>query len=512
MSTALLVLVGLLSTPLSQAGTFFVNNTSGCTLALAIQSANLDSNISPCAEIGPDSPPHIIEITSDIVLSENTGGFSADSYGVVLTEITINGRGNTISRTEDSPDDFRFFEILDGFNFGVLNGHLILNNITLTGGKTTTTGPTIGGGAIFVNDDAELTMNNVTLSNNRSEAMSGSVLGYGGAINIEGRATITNSEIVNNYARRGGGISSFHLVGSSLTNSNDVEIFSSTISDNMATVEGGGIYAEGGDLIIDGVTLANNEVSVSGDLRGNGGGVYVEEGEFFRLRKSTISGNSASSGGGVEFAADTAEIQANTIVYNTAEDSCGGLCGGTGSVQLVHNIISGNRASFREEVTFLSPSSTTVNITGPNLIGDRGISTIQAYNNDPRFDNANIILATQNGNGFSSHFPIALDHLVAPLADNGCVLPIRPAGNTSAASCVQTHALVEGNPAIDAADDTVLYFNFDQRGVAKPAQNTNLSDLGSHEGFVDPPPDSLCVSIPVQNSITQSNPVVSFCL
>jgi len=77
---------------------------------------------------------------------------------------------------------------------------------------------------------------------------------------------------------------------------------------------------------------------------------------------------------------------------------------------------------------------------------------------------------------------------------------------------VQTHALVEGNPAIDAADDTVLYFNFDQRGVAKPAQNTNLSDLGSHEGFVDPPPDSLCVSIPVQNSITQSNPVVSFCL
>jgi uncharacterized repeat protein (TIGR01451 family) len=157
------------------------------------------------------------------------------------------------------------------------------------------------------------------------------------------------------------------------------------------------------------------------------------------ITNSTFSNNSAGSsfGGGILTWGNTT-LTNNTIYDNSATTSSGGGGGGIyipfGTTTIKNTIIANNTGSDCRKFG-------TLNVAGVNLDSD---STCTGF--------------TLHGNP-----------LVDSLANNG--------GPT------ETHALLSGSPAIDAADDTICAAspvnNLDQRGITRP-QGTQC-DIGAYE-------------------------------
>jgi len=188
----------------------------------------------------------------------------------------------------------------------------------------------VNGGAIVEISELKLEDGNGTAD--------GSGANEGGAIDNNGNLTLRNMWITDNTAQYGGAIDSFS--GFAV-----LTVINSTISNNMATFNGGGIENNG--------TL--------------------------NVTNSTISGNMATSnGGGIEAAGGTVTITNSTITGNHADLQVGGNQGGGigqfgGSVTLNNTIVAGN---VRGLVTTPTPNDIHVNsgsLTGSNnLIGDAG--------------------------------------------------------------------------------------------------------------------------------------------
>lgn len=105
----------------------------------------------------------------------------------------------------------------------------------------------------------------------------------------------------------------------------DVTLDGVTVTDNKATAfldnkfgTGGGIEAQGGSLTVKGSTISNNEA------RGNGGGIYSAEGNVLDVSGSTIQGNKGYNGGGIQLSASTATFTKTDILNNETTDSLGG--------------------------------------------------------------------------------------------------------------------------------------------------------------------------------------------
>ena len=105
----------------------------------------------------------------------------------------------------------------------------------------------------------------------------------------------------------------------------DVTLDGVTVTDNKATAfldnkfgTGGGIEAQGGSLTVKGSTISNNEA------RGNGGGIYSAEGNVLDVSGSTIKGNKGYNGGGIQLSASTATFTKTDILNNETTDSLGG--------------------------------------------------------------------------------------------------------------------------------------------------------------------------------------------
>jgi hypothetical protein len=149
--------------------------------------------------------------------------------------------------------------------------------------------------------------------------------GGGGAILIQGTSTITNSTIRDNTciptgSGSGGGL--WVQLGSTST----ATITGSTFSGNRvnnSTASGGGIFEQGGNVILVNCTI-------NGNRAGSGGGLAVVNGTMTgSITNSTITNNSAffalATGGGVSIANGSVVTMANTIVAGNILEA-----GGTG--------------------------------------------------------------------------------------------------------------------------------------------------------------------------------------
>lgn len=119
---------------------------------------------------------------------------------------------------------------------------------------------------------ADVTFRNLTIQN-------GNIGGNGGGIlNNSNAATVTleNATVTGNTAGTGGGIHS---------QNGNVNLINSTISGNVATGSGGGIYASGGTITNS--TITNNTAGAEGF--GNGGGIYSAA--SIAIQNSIIAGN-----------------------------------------------------------------------------------------------------------------------------------------------------------------------------------------------------------------------------
>ncbi|MCY2987439.1 MAG: S8 family serine peptidase, partial [Planctomycetota bacterium] len=261
----------------------------------------------------------------------------------------------------------------------------------------------------------------------------------GGGILSRGTLDVRSSVVSGNDAARGGGIAVM---------SGATSIIETTVSLNQANWDGGGLLVGGeAQLAVERSTVARNAAN-------DGGGFVVEPGGSLSMVNSTISTNGVwemSSGGGSSFRGSGATIQGDAVLTNvtiTQNFRYGGM-------EFAYGLLgSGN--------TCLRNSIVVGNLTGQDIYGGA------------RSLGYNLV-----GTGDTSQFheagdqtdPHAADYL-GPLQDNG--------GPT------ETHALLDGSRAIDAADPAIFPAT-DQRGFPRPQDSAGnglaVPDKGALERY-----------------------------
>ena len=338
--------------PAANAASIDVDGTN-CTLIQAIQSANSDTSIGGCTAGSGDD---VLNLQTNLSYSTVYSDYSA--LPAISTPITINGNGNTVSRS--GGDQLRLFNVTDStatFNnltisngdvdddggaISISNSTVTLNNSTLSNNSATY----YGGAIDCVGLSSTLTLNSVTLSNNLADYS-------GGGIYSNGCSTqINNSNLSNNIAPIGGGV---YLTTTSLTVNNstvssniasagrgggvyasimldNVQISASTVSGNSASNEGGGIFVDYADLTITDSTISNNENNLSAGGASlqtyGGGGVLVRGDQTYTLSilNSTLSGNTSGHIGGAVVADGIGDVAVTqSTITGSKSDSDGAL-------------------------------------------------------------------------------------------------------------------------------------------------------------------------------------------
>ena len=165
----------------------------------------------------------------------------------------------------------------------------------------------------------------------------------GGGLRIEEGSTAVlgrNTVITGNTAKSGGGV---------YTKGGKVTINKSTITENKATGNGGGICAEDNSTVtvVGGEISSNTSAGVEQTASG-GGGLYTNN-STVTLDKVTITGNKAitdsrNDGGGILAAGSNLTITGSTITENTAPDCGGGLFLSHTNANITDSTIENNQA------------------------------------------------------------------------------------------------------------------------------------------------------------------------
>jgi hypothetical protein len=330
------------------------------------------------------------------------------------------------------------------------SGGGIENKALLTLSKSTVSGNSASFGGGIDNDDARLVATNSVIAGNTGSG----IVNRGGSLKLT-RSTIRDNVGIGISEDRNGGSTldrvriTSNTGGGYALSQGATTISHSTIAGNSGSFGAGIGNFVGGHLTVSKSTIRDNTAS------GDGGGIYNHDDPAGRVRtgvllvNSTVIGNSAESGGGIMSDANGGAfvtVDNSTIVSNTARVRGGGVAGFAfefGGAGLTNSIVARNAAP-----------------TGPDVFGEVGASfTLIGDGSDADITNT-------DGNKVGNVSPIvgAIDPRLGPLADNG--------GPT------RTLALLAGSPAIDAASADRCPGK-DQRDVARP--RGTACDMGSVE-------------------------------
>ena len=177
-------------------------------------------------------------------------------------------------------------------------GELKMAGTRLKGNKATGG----SGGAIFISKDGSASLFKSTLARNESGT------GGGLAIDAGGRAEVNRSTISGNKTSdfaSGGGIGLFAPLGGPTAT---LEIENSTVANNSAGLDGGGIGSQDAfgmgshaTVELDHVTVARNKAfCCTGDVEngthgGSGGGIYAEWDDSFSLHNTVVALNTVAT-------------------------------------------------------------------------------------------------------------------------------------------------------------------------------------------------------------------------
>lgn len=334
-------------------------------------------------------------------------------------------------------------------------------------------------------------LNNVTFNGN-----TGSNSGAGFSISgTGGNVTLTNCNVTNNILTSaainnfGGGIS---LIGNSTLTANTSNISNNqSVTTNVAfSGFAGGIYNQGGTLVLNSSNVNSNIATFHGGIRALASGTNATT----TLNSSTVNGNTAGEGGGVVNIPNTAltsttNINNSTISGNSVTGVGGGIeqfgTAGTGVVNINNSTIAGNTANSDNtgaadhgggifsnfgtvnfKNTILADNAVGTGSTGPDC---SGTMTSADYN---LIENATgCVIAGVTTNNLSG------DPALAALAFNG--------------GFTRTQALNSGSIAINAGDPTncqtiaAVAVTNDERGLPR-SQGGARCDMGAFErgGFI----------------------------
>lgn len=333
-------------------------------------------------------------------------------------------------------------------------------------GVTIRNGTTIGqsGGGVAV--DGTLLLTNSTIRNNTTNRYGGGVYGSPGSdIVIDNCLFEQNSSNAgNSYAARGGGVFSrdgdLSVMGSILTDNRASMYVKATCSFPIGRGGGGLGFRSNGTLLIANSTISNNRASC------DGGGLTILPGsttatpEPATIINTTISGNMAAYGAGMvatrfdfQNVTMTANLAASSYYgYNYSYSGHGGGINAYGDAadHVVHNsILAGNESLSSGSSTIPADLRGSFLSAGYNLIGTEGLAS----------GFVNGVMGDQVGTDLNP-----IDPELGELRNNG--------GPT------HTHAPRVGSPVIDAGDP-VSFQALDQRGMPRPIGLR--SDIGAVE-------------------------------
>ncbi len=299
---ALAISQSLIST--AQAATIQVNNDGdagvGCTLREAIASANTSVNQSNGCAVGSDSGIDRIVFSSavfstDSTITLNNSQLYLDNKNV---EITAEAVANGVSINANGKS--RVMHVNDG--------NVMLENITLTGGKVERSSVNnyfneSAGGGLLIESSATVSLNNIQVHGNQAQ------FGGGGIFVSGSRLTLNDSVVTNNAIKRGqsslgGGIA---LLNDGFLELNHSEITRNTVEGSSFTVVGGISAGVNNTLVIKNSSISNNDL----------GGIKINRGSSIDLIDSVVANNTNYAA----FAAYGAGGQANIIRSNIINNS-----------------------------------------------------------------------------------------------------------------------------------------------------------------------------------------------
>ena len=432
--------------------------------------------------------------TFEILGSSFTGNYSGTYSGAVnIREIgsvvsviedtsfkgnTSGENGGAIKIGANSPSTINNCEFDN--NSAVISGGAILSYSDMSISSSQFTANTAGsrGGGVFAgNVNNVVSLDDVLVENNYAGVNGGGIyLSYGpfniansviqgnqadmhggGIFNEEGIVTISaETRLEDNTAQHNGG-------GICNCNTGEVTLQDGIVQDNEAGFSGGGIYNWSVMTIQTSAISGNSAVNHGGGLTNEGGGEL-------NILRSTINNNTALVGSGIAHSGGGLTILNSTISGNDAQGSAVyiGM-----DADIIHTTIAHNNATHSSSEGLLVDRAGTLSIK----------NSIVAYNSPSDCDIWGILTPTGenlDSDGTCSGFTLTADPVLVlgPLANNG--------GST------ETHALLAGSPAIDAAHDCYDLSNpsvlvtYDQRGESRP--EGAACDLGAYEFVPVPPP------------------------
>lgn len=413
------------------------------------------------------------------------------------------------------------------FNITATSGNFTLVGLTLTGGRTVASGSQGRGGAIRSLTTGNLTIDKSTVSGNSTSGQSafgGGIYARGSLYLME--SVLSDNFTTGAGARGGGAFSLSHVtVSSSEIRGNStagfgaegggLDVAGATISQSVVSANS----TEGDDALGGGIRSFGDLTVTSSVVQGNrtagdnapGGGIYA----FFNatITDSTVSENNTAgffAGGGGIFASADLMLERSTVKRNTTSgDSAqgGGIAGP--DVMLMESTVSGNMTggSNSSGGGIRATTATLVNstVSGNSSAGENAdggglrVLHLGALSYSTVTDNhANHATATGGGIYVNSSDPIIANSIIAGNTAGGGMPDIDPGSNTVNADfsliqqvgltiagsdnvvgsdpllgslsnnggLTQSHALLDGSPAIDAGDPNVAASaDTDQRGA-----------------------------------------------
>ncbi len=392
------------------------------------------------ASVGALEPSDVQASTTQMLCVDPNGNGCATTISAAIAMITGKNTQILVSsgvytdtvaiNTGPNPSKLTITIIGSGADFVIINGN--------------------GSSVFSIGPKATVTLMGMKIANGAGQATSSGVLAGGGIFASDATLTVTECIITNNQANFGAGIyasdTKLNITSSSVTGNS---------APSLTTSDGGGIYFAATkaskltmqDSIIDsntafaggGLMLINPKgasakpsASISDTTISNnsaiseGGGILVEDAKLSMIN-TTISGNSQSDtggqGAGLWSSASNVTVNNVTIANNTAAGFGGGVDIDASNKKFVfsNTIVAGNTATTSPDC-FASGKS--MNSHDYNLIGDTTGCTIVGK-------------VSHNLTGVAS---TPLNPLLAALADNG--------GNPAPDTAPETQALMPGSPAL----------------------------------------------------------------
>lgn len=169
------------------------------------------------------------------------------------------------------------------------------------------------GAALYIVGSTQITMTGVTLDSN-------SAVVSGGGIHYQPKAaqpkmTITSCTITNNKAQSGAGVSLVSAASSPIVYVDN----SNTYTGNVASLNGGGVYAHGS---LQSVTIQSS--NYSGNQASTGGALFSSDPITFSITGTTFTNNKASGSGGAVSMTSASQVSMTTCTVSNNEAGAAG--------------------------------------------------------------------------------------------------------------------------------------------------------------------------------------------